>query len=101
MWRATIENCLVVFSANDCFRRINEGQKRKVINRALMDLVMKTMADRPTAHVEQCAEEFRECFADLLRDDEFQDLISRAIDHKSRTLRRFEIWNHRLVEQIF
>ena len=101
VWKATIENCLIVFAPNDCFRRINEGRKLKVINRALMDLVMMTMADKPTARAEECAEAFRECVSDLLQDDEFQDLISRAIDHKSRTLRRFEMWNHRLVEQIF
>ena len=101
VWKATIEKCLVVFPAQDCFRRLNEGKKRAVINRALMDLIMTTLADRPTDDVAQRAQDFRECFVDLLQDEEFQDLISRAIDHRSRTLRRFEIWNDRLVDRLF
>ena len=101
VWKATIENCLIIFHPRDCFRRINEEKKRRVINRALMDLVMTTVARRSTEEVQREAVAFRARFVELLQDDEFQDLISRSIDHKSRTLRRFEIWNERLVEQIF
>ena len=100
-WKSAIENCLIVFAPHNCFRRSIEGKRRSVINRALMDLVMTTMADRSTKDIERHSEEFRNCFVGLLQDEEFQDLISRAIDHKSRTLRRFAIWHDRIVEQIF
>ena len=101
VWTETIEKSLLVFPAEECFRRLEDNRKRPVINRALMDLVMTTMVDRTHNELENNADQFRRRFADLLKDDEFQDLISRAIDHKSRTLRRFAIWNERLVGQIF
>ena len=101
IWKVTIENCLIVFAPQECFRRLDQQKRRRVINRALMDLVMTTMADRPPAAAQKAATQFRDCFVALLHDDEFQDVISRAIDHKSRTLRRFEMWNRRLVEQVF
>ena len=72
-----------------------------MVNRALMDLVMTTMAPRPRDTVLRKAPEFLSQLRVLLQDEEFQDLIGRSIDHKSRTLRRFEIWNEKLVEQVF
>ena len=100
-WKSAIDNCLVTFSPKECFRRPGQGGKKPVINRALMDLVMNALAGKPYSLVEEKAREFRHCFAQLLLDDEFQDLIGRAIDHKSRTLRRFEMWSERLLEQVF
>lgn len=100
-WKKTITNCLIVFSPQECFRRVDQGQKRRVINRALMDLVMTTLVERSDQIVLQNANDFSRRYAALLGDEEFKDLISRAVDHKSRTLRRFEIWNDRLVEQVF
>lgn len=102
VWEQTIANCLIVFPPQDCFRRIDvEEGKRRVINRALMDLVMTTLAGRPENQVQEIAGKFARRYAALMNDEEFQDLISRAIDHKSRTLRRFEIWNDRLVQKVF
>ena len=101
VWKAAIDKCLLLFSATDCFRRLDRGGKRQVINRALMDLVMTTMAQTDRAIVRREAPAFRRYFELLLQDEEFQDLIGRSIDHKSRTLRRFEIWNEQLVERVF
>lgn len=100
-WKRTIDKCLVLFPARHCFRRLDRGTKRQVVNRALMDLVMTTMSQMTRAVVEREASEFRRRFRLLLEDEEFQDLIGRSIDHKSRTLRRFEIWNERLVQRVF
>ncbi|MYA32879.1 MAG: DUF262 domain-containing protein [Gemmatimonadetes bacterium] len=101
VWKRAIDKCLLLFPAQDCFRRPDRGAKRQVVNRALMDLIMTTMAQTRRAIVQRKATAFRRQFELLLHDEEFQDLISRSIDHKSRTLRRFEIWNERLVEQVF
>ena len=100
-WKRTIDKCLVLFPPLDCFRRLDRGGKRQVVNRALMDLIMTTMSQTARAVVEREASEFRHRFRLLLEDEEFQDLIGRSIDHKSRTLRRFEIWNERLVQRVF
>ncbi|MDE0000649.1 MAG: DUF262 domain-containing protein [Rhodospirillaceae bacterium] len=101
VWKTTIEKCLVVFSEKDCFRRLEETKKRRVINRALMDLIMGTLANKSREQVQKCRGLFRQHFTELLKDEEFLDLISRSIDHKSRTLRRFEIWTQRLVKLTF
>lgn len=36
--------------------------------------------------------DFNLAYEDLLEDEEFLDLISRSVDHKKRTDRRFEMW---------
>ena len=101
VWKQAIDKCLLLFPPRDCFRRFDQGGKRQVVNRALMDLVMTTMAQTDRATVQREATAFRRYFELLLQDEEFQDLIGRSIDHKSRTLRRFEIWNEQLVERVF
>lgn len=100
-WKRAIDKSLILFPPRACFRRVDREGKRQVVNRALMDLIMTTMAEKPRATVERQASEFRRHFGLLFEDEEFQDLIGRSIDHKSRTHRRFEIWNERLVQQVF
>lgn len=101
VWTSAIDNCLIIFAPHDCFRRIDGESRRPPINRALMDLTMTTLAQKPSKLVRVKAKKFKSMYLKLLQNDEFQDLISRSIDHKSRTLRRFEIWNERLVAQVF
>ena len=96
VWKKTVDNCLIVFRADECFRRLQENN-RVTINRALMDLVMSTLVDRRPDVVQERAARFKKYYAELLSDDEFQDLISRSVDHKSRTIRRFELWNDLIV----
>lgn len=100
-WKHTIDKCLEVFSPGDCFRRIEPSGGRRVINRALMDLVMTTVAERSMEQVRNKADDFKRYYCCLLQDERFTDLISRAIDHKSRTSQRFEIWNDRLKRRLF
>lgn len=100
-WKDAIDKCLLLFPARDCFRRLDRTTKRQVVNRALMDLVMTTMAQTDRAVVRREAAAFRRHYRRLLQNEEFQDLIGRSIDHKSRTLRRFEMWREQLVERVF
>ena len=100
-WKTAIDNCLVVFSPRECFRRVDNGKLQRVVNRALMDLALTSLVDKDVATIIKNAEEFKAHYLRLFNDDEFQDLISRSIDHKSRTLRRFEIWQERLIDRVF
>ena len=101
IWKSAIQNSLIVFPPKECFRRPDQGGKRPVINRALMDLVMNALAGKTYTLVEEKAKDFRRYYSDLLHDEEFQDLIGRAIDHRSRTLKRFQMWNERLLKRVF
>jgi hypothetical protein len=89
LWDKTIANVLSWFDAKSCFRR--EGAR--VINRALFDLVAYTAAKISTDQAIQIKQQFLVAFEELQNNAEFQDLISRAVDHTKRTKRRFEIWN--------
>lgn len=91
-WRDTIDVCLVWFKPGECFRRA----AAKPLNRALFDLVTSSAKDLTKEKAESVRERFRKAYADLENDEEFQDLISRAVDHTSRTKRRFEIWGEQM-----
>ena len=99
-WKHTLENCLLVFKPEECFRRM-PLVKRQVVNRALMDLTMFSLAGVSHGDVEEASSEFLCRYIELLQDGEFADLITRAIDHKSRTLRRFEMWNEKVTTGLF
>lgn len=88
VWSQSINVSLSWFAPFEAFRRPGA----KAINRALFDLVMLTAStikeDDATAKMKQ----FRERYSLLLQNEEFLDLISRSVDHKRRTDRRFELW---------
>ena len=89
-WLAMLQTTRVWFDADECFRRPGS----RVINKALFDLVAQSAAKVPD--VEEATElrdTVRKAYFDLLQEEEFADLISRAVDHTKRTKRRFEIWN--------
>lgn len=100
-WKQAVGNCLLVFAPNECFRRNLRDERRSVINRSLMDLVMTSLAGREPQVVKAISSDFRKSYTEILGDKEFQDLIGRSLDHRNRTLRRLEIWNERLVRRIF
>ena len=100
VWSRTIRNCLLIFEPMECFRRLPLSG-RQVINRALMDLTMYSLAGVRKSNVENKAEQFYGRYVELLKDDEFADLITRSIDHKSRTIRRFEMWSERITHGLF
>lgn len=92
VWRRAIDSALKWFSPAECFRR--EGKERtRAINRALFDLVMQSAAHIQPGKVLRVRKELRKRYTQLLKNDEFIDLISRAVDHKKRTIRRFALWD--------
>ena len=99
-WKNTLHKCLLVFDARECFRRL-PITNRQVVNRALMDLTMYSLRNTPTEVVESNSNEYYCRVEKLFEDEEFNDLITRAIDHKSRTLRRFDLWSEKVTSGLF
>ena len=100
LWKSTVRKCLLIFEPNECFRRI-PLRPRNVVNRALMDLIMYSLVGVPRRAIERHADTFYERTEQLLQDPEFDDLITRSVDHKSRTLRRFELWADCVTGDLF
>ena len=96
-WQNAIDASLGWFEPEECFRRI-PVVKPLAINRALFDLVMHSAARLPFERAGELRSEVRARYADLLDVEEFQDLISRAVDHTTRTKRRFELWDQHMGE---
>jgi len=88
-WNSALEVALTWFDEKDCFRRPGG----RAINRALFDLIMHTATGTTPNDALNLRDEFLEKFKMMLKNEEFLDLISRSVDHKKRTERRFEIWN--------
>ncbi|MBN1379554.1 MAG: DUF262 domain-containing protein [Gammaproteobacteria bacterium] len=88
-WRNMIDTSLVWFDAGECFRR----QGSRAINRALFDLVANSTVNISPDQASTIRAQYREKYFLLLENEEFQDLISRSVDHTKRTKRRFELWD--------
>ena len=99
-WKGTIEKCLIIFPPEECFRRL-PMTKRQVVNRALMDLTMASLVHIPKEDVKRESEEFYKRYVGLLQNKKFEDLITRAIDHKSRTRKRFDLWSDKVTSGLF
>lgn len=85
------------FKPTETFRRPGS----KAINRALFDLIMYTAKSVSVDAAKEKSEQFRKMYSELLSDEEFSDLISRAVDHTTRTKRRFSLWQDRLADPLF
>lgn len=88
VWASAVDTSLLWFSPTECFRR----GKSRAINRSLFDLVMVAASRVGEARAHTIRKEFRRRYQSLLDSEEFEDLVSRAVDHKKRTNRRFEMW---------
>jgi hypothetical protein len=88
-WNASLECCIALFQDGMVFRRPGS----KAINRALFDLSMNTASKMTALPSQEGRRFFRQELAQLLKNDEFSDLIGRSVDHVKRTKRRFEIWD--------
>ena len=93
-WDNAIRVSLMWFEPKACFRRTGGT----AINRALFDLVMYTASSVDPMLAEQESDQFVLKYVDILENPEFEDLISRSVDHKKRTERRFEIWLEGMAE---
>jgi hypothetical protein len=92
LWKHSLDVALTLFDEKNCFRRPGS----RAINRALFDLIMDLAADIDVVNADEHKEKFAEEFGKLLADEEFQDYISRSVDHKSRTEKRFSIWKEHM-----
>jgi hypothetical protein len=93
LWKKAIDTSLQWFAPQECFRRLPPGRSGP-INRALFDLVMLSAVRVGADKARRVRTQFRQRYTALVtKDEEFNDLISRAVDHTKRTRRRFEIWN--------
>lgn len=93
-WYNALDVALTWFDEKECFRRPGG----RAINRALYDLTMHTATTTNPVQAHGVRDNFLTKFALMLDSDEFVDLISRSVDHKKRTDRRFEIWNSAMAE---
>ena len=100
VWARTVENCLAVFEPWECFRRL-PSNKRGLINRALMDLTMFSLSDVPLEAVQEGKHEYYLRCETVLKNEEFDELITRGIDHRTRTRRRFEIWESEVTSGLW
>ncbi len=99
-WKSTIKKCLQIFDPNECFRRLPISGKSAVINRALMDLTMDSLTKIPENDILRIRGDFRNRYIGILRNEEFSDLITRAVDHRLRTINRFNIWRDQIESDI-
>ncbi|MGH2507894.1 MAG: DUF262 domain-containing protein [Ktedonobacteraceae bacterium] len=96
VWSVALHNSLLWFSPEECFRSSIVAPP-KAINRAVFDLVSQTAASTTPDVAKKSRTKLRRQLGLLLADDEFQDLISRSVDHTKRTKRRFELWEEAMA----
>lgn len=96
IWQAAIDTALQWFEPKECFRR-SGTQKSRAINRALFDLTMHSATNVGSiGRARSLRTKFRRRYIELLENEEFTDLISRAVDHTKRTKRRFRLWDEHI-----
>jgi hypothetical protein len=95
-WEKAISVSRIWFEPNECFRRPGS----RTINKALFDLILTTALQTDSKRALAVRQNFRHRYYEVIIGEEFSDLISRAVDHRSRTARRFEIWNHAISDII-
>lgn len=96
VWSTALNNSLLWFSPEECFRSSIDAPP-KAINRAVFDLVTQTAVNTTPEAAKKSRPKLRRKLGSLLADDEFQDLISRSVDHTKRTKRRFELWEEAMA----
>jgi len=97
-WKQSVDISLIWFDAEECFRRFPPD--RKIINRALFDLIMQSASQLSIDRAKAIRETFRKRYALLFKNEEFTDLISKSVDHVRRTKRRFAIWQEMIIAHL-
>lgn len=90
-WQTMLTSTKRLFENNECFRRPNS----KPINKALFDLVSYSITRVNDEMLIRNRERYRDNYYNLIENDEFNDLISRSVDHRKRTQRRFQLWSEK------
>lgn len=96
VWNQALGNSLIWFTNGECFRSSLDSPP-KAINRAVFDLVTQAAAKLSPQKAAAVKGEFRKKFTELLANEEFQDLVSRSVDHTKRTKRRFALWEEAMA----
>lgn len=92
LWSSSLDVALTLQEPERCFRRPSS----KPINRALFDLTMNLAVSTSIEDAKKHSKQFKRSLDKLCNSEEFSDLIRRAVDHKSRTVRRFQIWDEEM-----
>ena len=95
VWEKAVDVSLVWFDPAEAFRRI-PIEKPRAINRALFDLTMISAAKVTPKRAKAVRAKVRSAYKKILKNDEFGDLVSRAVDHTKRTNRRFQMWEQHI-----
>lgn len=91
-WLKALKNSVAIFGSQ-AFRRASDGSRSQPINKALVDLNMLTLSNIDLNIATNISKDYQKAELSLLCNDDFDDLISRSVDHVSRTKRRFNLWN--------
>ena len=92
LWTKTIKNILIWYKPDRAFRRPDS----KAVNRALFDLLMHSATGLSDEKATSIAPQLRLKVEQMLANEEFSDLVSRSVDHKKRTERRFQMWKQNI-----
>ncbi|MQY42847.1 DUF262 domain-containing protein [Epibacterium sp. SM1969] len=87
-WENMLAVASCLFSADECFRR----PASKAVNKSLFDLVSHTASRISMEKAIANRSRIRDDYFDILKETDFEDLISRAVDHKRRMQQRFDLW---------
>ncbi|AEP09567.1 DUF262 domain-containing protein [Micavibrio aeruginosavorus] len=94
-WEESIDKILLVFKPEEAFRRPDEktGKYSRTLNKSIMDLQLYYFSKKSVDFLKQNKKEIRRAFQAILEDDAFKDLLTKSVDHKSRTEARFKKWD--------
>lgn len=96
-----LSNTVAIFHGN-AFRRFSQGENgdtsyEAVISKAVFDLQMIGIGDLREQEIHQQGDAIRQAFEALsLEDENFQDFLSRATDHRKRFYGRMKLWADKL-----
>ena len=93
-WLESLEISLTWFEPNECFRRPGI----KTMNRVVFDLVMYSSRHTTPKLAKKNRSRFRDNYAKIMKDEEFVDLINWSVDSRTRTQKRFDMWNEAMAE---
>lgn len=98
VFQTSMANNYTVFETYAFRRHLNQHERRSVINAALFDLWSVTMAQYSEDCVQEHQDTFRNIFYDLMRDNNFNDMISIATNSVRKVRGRFELMERKLRE---
>ena len=88
-----IENCQTVFAKHAFKKLIAETRKyQKPLSRAVFELQMAVLSRLDKAMVKDRASEIKRVFEELYNNQNFNELLTRGIDHRKRFYRRFSMF---------